>query len=756
MIEEETSFQAGFEFEPILRLLSKQIYETPLAFIRENVQNAVDAVRIQAHRDGVLPQDDRYRIDIAVEGKTITVKDNGNGMSPSDLKNSFWKIGASGKRTPEALAAGCVGTFGIGGFANFGVCDVLEIDSKTEEADHGIRTRLFKRDIREAGPGGPPVSVERSDAASPRGTLVIGQLLDDPNEGELKQYLLDFVRFVPVAVYFDGEKLPQTKFLDVEDRDNYVSVSPDSEEWRDGDLVLSGRLFEDRGHALAINVEGMAVKGEPTNLVGFLRFENGPISVFKHGFKLCATQIGSTIGVSGRLDCDRFTPTAGRDSLDSTTMNLLARIVALLEKVAIEAILKSPERIAQHTRIFRYVLSNGLVGQMDKVIVRLADGSERSLGDIRDRAQKKDIGVFFGLAQKQALHQIMQARGHLVVLLASDRNRQRAERQYLEEYCAAKPFDGVIDCSEIYEDLNRFEKIFLSELEMTIERSYEIEKFSLITGRLTEDIPVFLREKGAGKPLEILVDVRHPEIAKLEALGYTNILYSLIAKFCQEYLGPSLKKWSPRFFGDGSLNLGLLSRRRSELWILVRDDIGEISKGGQRQIVTRSDIQRVDVTGGEGEAEPSSQKPNPRLLHIIDTTGTTNLAGYYIRVPDTAFRAYGDLLQSCESRGLVWHGDKITFMASDTVSAAFRYEIRLDELVVVAENGDKRAEGAIELLRPLQEIFDGIYFPIPSSLEPFLVPTGDEEIRLELDCDWIDMRTAMHWLPRGGLKEASN
>ena len=42
------------------------------------------------------------------------------------------------------------------------------------------------------------------------------------------------------------------------------------------------------------------------------------------------------------------------------------------------------------------------------------------------------------------------------------------------------------------------------------------------------------------------------------------------------------------------------------------------------------------------------------------------------------------------------------------------------------------------------------------SLEPFLVPTGDEEIRLELDCDWIDMRTAMHWLPRGGVKEASN
>ncbi len=62
---------------------------------------------------------------------------------------------------------------------------------------------------------------------------------------------------------------------------------------------------------------------EAVKLTGHLRFENGPIDVFKRGFKLCATQIGCTIGVSGRLDCDRFVPTAGRDSLDSATTSLL-------------------------------------------------------------------------------------------------------------------------------------------------------------------------------------------------------------------------------------------------------------------------------------------------------------------------------------------------------------------------------------------------------------------------------------------------
>jgi hypothetical protein len=50
----------------------------------------------------------------------------------------------------------------------------------------------------------------------------------------------------------------------------------------------------------------------------------------------------------------------------------------------------------------------------------------------------------------------MQARGHLVVLLSSDRFRQDAERRYLEQFCGAKPFDGIIDCAERYLELNRF------------------------------------------------------------------------------------------------------------------------------------------------------------------------------------------------------------------------------------------------------------------------------------------------------------
>ena len=745
MNSDKSSFPVGIEFQSVLRAISKQIYETPLAFIRENAQNAVDAIRIQAHRDGLKAGGDDYRIEITVEGKEIVVRDNGIGMSADDLQNFFWTIGASGKRNDEALAAGCVGMFGIGGFANFGVCDKLEVISQASDAEHGTLTWLSEEDIQGAGTVIPSVTVQVSDKAAPRGTMVIGYLRKEADVAQLHNYLRDFVRFVPTAISFNGKRVSQDQFLDIEGKENLTAIG-ETREWREGDLAITGRLYEDRGHTLSVAIEALQIGNEAVNLSGYLRFENGAIDVFKRGFKLCATQVGSTIGVSGRLDCDRFVPTAGRDSLDAETASLMNRIVQALEKVAVNAVLETPERIAQHARIFRYLVQRGMIDRLGNVKVRVADGTETTLGDIRKRAEQGGVKVFFGVAQKHALNQIMQARGHLVVLLSHDRHRQTAERRYLEQYCAAKTFDGMIDCAERYgEDLSRFERIFLSELELTISKSYEVKNFRLTPGKLTEDIPVFVKEYGTGRGIEIFVDVRHQEIAKLEQLGFTQILYSLIATFCREYLGASLKKWSPRFFGDGALNLELLAQRRSELWILLKDDIGVVRKGGQRQVVRRSDVQVVNVGGGGQPPEQPEPGKTPRILHIVDEQGSTNLAGFYLRLPDSAFRAYGDLLPECESRGVVWAGNKILYVASDAVSAAFQYEIRLDEVVSADVDGSKRAEGAVELEQPLQQMYDGLYFPIPPILESFIMPRGDEEIRLELHCDWFDMRTAKHW-----------
>ena len=237
--DKDRSFRVGIDFESVLAAISKQVYETPLAFIRENVQNAVDAVRIQAHRDKALPDDETYRIDVDAESDLIRVRDNGIGMSASDLENYFWTIGASGKRSQEAITAGCVGMFGIGGFANFGVCHTLEVISQTPDSEHGTLTRLSEADIKEARGTIPRVSVEESDQATPRGTLVIGYLREPANLEDLRRYLQDFVGFVPTAVYFNGQKLSQKTFTTIEDRENMTEVEGSPQQWEEGDLSLA-------------------------------------------------------------------------------------------------------------------------------------------------------------------------------------------------------------------------------------------------------------------------------------------------------------------------------------------------------------------------------------------------------------------------------------------------------------------------------------------------------------------------------------
>ena len=405
MSDDRSSFEIGIEFDSILRAISKQIYETPHAFLRENVQNAIDAVRIQALRDDKDAGDPEYTIEVDVDGQRVTVRDHGIGMSRRDLQKFFWTMGSSGKRDEEAKAAGCVGMFGIGGFANFGVCDRLVVTSRDARSAAGTATSLSAEEIASAGTSIPKVTIAESDEADPRGTLVVGELKRAPNVEELKTYLQDFVRYVPIDVRFNGQSISRSPFEALDEQQNLTQVGETDCRWQKGDLVVLGRLWEDRGRTLVASVGEMVWRGTATAMKGRLRFEAGPLDAFKRGFKLCATQLPTTIGVSGRLDCDLFRPTAGRDSLDSGTMGLLGQLVSLLEEMAIEVVLESPERIAQHTRIFRYINRHGLTEKMANVAVRLVDGTELMLGTIRRRANEGGVSVFFGDGEKRGPEQ---------------------------------------------------------------------------------------------------------------------------------------------------------------------------------------------------------------------------------------------------------------------------------------------------------------------------------------------------------------
>lgn len=739
-----SSFAVGIEFEHVLAAISKQIYETPLAFLRENVQNAVDAIRIQALRDGLDPGDNSYRIDVNIEGTRCIIRDNGIGMTAEDLRRLFWTIGASGKRNDEAKRAGCIGVFGIGGFANLGVCSRLEVISQVSGQPSGTATSLSEADIKKASGTIPHVQAASSDAAAPRGTIVVGHLREEPRLQELKDYLTDFVRFARERVFFNGELLSGASTNEAR-----TTINGAPTQWEHGNVRLSGWIYPMARQILGATLTGLVVSGNDIPLRALLQFENGPLDAFKRGFKLCATKIVTQIGVSGRIDCDHLMPTAGRDSLDANSMVLLQQISACMEGAAILEVLKSPELIAQHTRVFGYIVRHGLIEQLDNVVVRMADATETSLARIRQRSLGGSQ-VFYGTKQQPTLGQIMQARGHVVVLLDADRNKQTAERQYLERFCGAKPMDGVVTCADHYSELNRFEQTVLSEIEFTVSSAYEVRSCRLVAGKLTEDLPVYILDDGPQGALTIYVDVRHPEITKLQTLGITPFFYSMLSAFCNEYLGPTLRKYSPKYFGSGAVNLDLLAKRRSELWILLKDDVQVISRPKQRDVVRSGDVQVVHV--GQGVAQPSvaEETPHrvPKILRIVEEDNATGIGGAYIRIPSPATKAYGDLIKESPYRGAVWAGNKILFVASDGISSSFQFEIRLDQLVGGQASGRQGAEGAAELRQPVQELYGEMFFPMADELEPCLIPEGNAEIRIEVMCDWIDIQTSKAWQAR--------
>ena len=102
-----------FDAKQMIRILGNDLYDSPLAMLRENVQNAYDAILERKQVDSAFEP----VININISDTQIIIEDNGIGMNDDILTNNYWKAGNSGKNNAQALAAGVVGHFGIGALA---------------------------------------------------------------------------------------------------------------------------------------------------------------------------------------------------------------------------------------------------------------------------------------------------------------------------------------------------------------------------------------------------------------------------------------------------------------------------------------------------------------------------------------------------------------------------------------------------------------------------------------------------------------
>src|SRR4051812_46210333 len=193
------------ETQKVVQLLAKQIYQSPLALLRENTQNAFDAIRLRLHKGDQFEP----RIDVDLAPDSISIADNGIGMTRDDLRKHYWRAGSSGKNNDEARAAGVVGTFGVGAMANFGIASELEVI--TESLSTGERTRSFARRD-ELSTSKECISIEDLQRTGSIGTVVIARSDSPVNVLEAVKYLKGFVSHVPFPVSINNEVVSQRSY----------------------------------------------------------------------------------------------------------------------------------------------------------------------------------------------------------------------------------------------------------------------------------------------------------------------------------------------------------------------------------------------------------------------------------------------------------------------------------------------------------------------------------------------------------------
>jgi len=183
--KETLGFQA--EVKQLLDLMIHSMYSNKEIFLRELISNASDAIdhlRFEALSDASLYEQDtdfKIRVSYDKEARTITVSDNGIGMTRSEVIENIGTIAKSGTREffqsltgDQQKDASLIGQFGVGFYSSFVVADKVTVTTRRagHPAEDGVR---WESD------GQGEYSLETVEKAS-RGTEIVLHLREDEDE----------------------------------------------------------------------------------------------------------------------------------------------------------------------------------------------------------------------------------------------------------------------------------------------------------------------------------------------------------------------------------------------------------------------------------------------------------------------------------------------------------------------------------------------------------------------------------------------
>lgn len=541
-----------FDADAMVHLLGVQLYDTPLAMLRENVQNAYDAIlermnKEAAFKDGIVK--------IEVVGDHITIIDNGIGMDEQGLQENYWTAGHSGKNNPESRKAGVVGHFGIGALANFGVCSRLEVNTMRI----GTNTRYLCVAERDKMSGTQfPLTIQEDNTGS-YGTKISAILMPGITitEEQVEAYITKYVQFIPIPVTINGRTIKQKQLFVNRARPNSESLEGDV---KDGVVRFHYDISFLKYQPLKpeILVTNIVYNNESVRGRLFLNKDENEIFGLNNGFGISRVGLASEFYFGGVADFSFLEPTAGRETVSRQSNQYLQQILFAVETEWAKVV--SRYEIADTYRDFLVYLNNHFSLELAQKITIGFGESDILLSTVNSQ----DYAFYPG--SNQSTRRSLVSSGVKILFPSQEQPRRSIQLKYLRAKGLEEKKDEIRVTPIDDNVLSSAEFLLVDDIKRVIEDDYIIQDVKVVLAEITMEVNVKVEPNDKGS-FTINIAREYEEIKNLLNNRENYSLYkSLIKDFVRVVLYNQFMEYIPKDQKERAAYINeALERRREEL-----------------------------------------------------------------------------------------------------------------------------------------------------------------------------------------------
>lgn len=557
----------------VLQILAREIYDSPLALIRENLQNAYDAVRMRFASSGTLV--DGGRIDISVSGNVISITDNGIGMNEKVLRENFWKAGSSGKHSDSARKAGVVGTFGIGAMANFGVCTRLTVETRAEGNAEILRSVAERDSLKIAE---ECITLERISSDRDVGTTV-SAILDSEHlisQEQALRYLEPYVALLPVPVYLNENRISGNTIeskLPIAGR-TFQPIG--SSVLNDGLCAGYFRVHADSNGQILIYVDDITLGGNAIEGGMVLLQAGGQLMGLRSHFGLAPIPAIGHYQFGGFANLSFLHPTAGREALSRESIDQVSRFIGLAEKAASE-LLAATSGADKNNSFMQWIVSHGRYDLAGKVSIRvLPEDKDLPLSEVGAHIGTRTVHYYTG--SDRHILTTFANEGAYLLHVAQVNPRRTVQLHYVTNILRIQQVPDSAQVTRIYEgtELSLPEASVLLRIAAILRDDYLIPDVELMLSDISHGVTV-LPEK-AGEQLKI--HIARSSSLLLPLLEFYDKAYELFTQFMKDFVRvhiyPRIQQFVPSSTRDGVDALRKLLQRNRELYRYEETDLGDL------------------------------------------------------------------------------------------------------------------------------------------------------------------------------------